>query len=232
MMTPHTIAGPARDTLFPTTHFNTYGLGLFLQDYQGRQLVQHGGGIDGMVSQLVLVPEERLGVVVLTNTDAQALAAALPYRVIDGFLGVPPRDWSALFLARHRVEQRQADSARRALEAARTRNTRPSLPLEKYAGTYEHVMYGDIGFAVENGALVLRRGTEFTGRLEHWHYDAFRVDWAAPQVGQAVTFATFVSDGEGRPAHVRLRGLPPAVTDEVVVFARKRDKPQAATGEH
>lgn len=231
MMTPQTIAGPARDTLFPTTHFETYGLGLFLQDYRGRQLVHHPGGIDGMISQLVLVPEEGLGVVVLTNTDAQELAAALPYRVIDEFLGVRPRDWSALFLARHRVEQQRADSARRALEAQRARNTRPSLPLEQYAGTYEHAMYGDVGFTLENGALVLHRGAEFTGRLEHWHHDVFRVDWAAPQIGQAVTFATFVSDGAGRLAHVELRGLPPAVNEEVMVFRRKLEAP-AAAGAH
>src|SRR5262249_57083996 len=89
---------PDTMALFPSTHFSTYGLGWGLRDYRGRLIASHTGGIDGMLSQVLLVPEEKLGIVVLTNTSPKgALAhAAISYRILDAFLGAGSEvDWRA-----------------------------------------------------------------------------------------------------------------------------------------
>ena len=79
----------------PFTHLQAYGMGWFLQDYRGRQLDQHGGNIDGMSAMVALMPEEKLGVVILSNANGSPAPALVLYRVLDAFLGAPPRDWLA-----------------------------------------------------------------------------------------------------------------------------------------
>jgi CubicO group peptidase (beta-lactamase class C family) len=184
----------------PTRHFQAYGLGWFLSDYHGRKVVSHGGGLDGMISQTALMPEENLGVVVLTNSETP-LASLLVNKVFDVFLGVAKRDWSAEALERAKKAKEAEKVAEAKVAAARVKDTRPSLALERYAGTYSGALYGDARIAVENGKLVLRLvpAPNFVGDLEHWHYDTFRLTWREsvryPFPKGAVTF-TLNAQGE------------------------------------
>ena len=162
----------------PTVHFNLYGLGWFLSDYRGRKVVTHSGGLDGMTSRVALMPEENLGVVVLTNSETP-LQSFLWYKVFDVFLGAPPRDWSAEYMARARAAREREEAEAKKAEAARVPDTRPSLPLQAYAGTYGGPMYGDAKVTEENGRLVVRLlpSPNYVGDLEHWHFDTFRIKW-------------------------------------------------------
>ncbi len=82
---------PARPSArFPSTHFRAYGLGWALSDYKGVKVVGHGGGYDGMYSQVVMVPEQKLGIVVLTNSMT-SISNMLAYRALDLFLAVNKR---------------------------------------------------------------------------------------------------------------------------------------------
>jgi CubicO group peptidase (beta-lactamase class C family) len=180
MWSPNTIVpiSEQSERFNPTRHFYLYGLGWFLSDYQGRKVVSHSGGLDGMISQTGMMPEENLGVVVLTNSETP-LSSLLMNKVFDTFLGVPARDWSAEMLAGYK-QGREADEAEeRRQEAARAVGTKPSLALERYSGSYASEMYGEARVALENGKLVLRLvpAPNFVGDLEHWHYDTFRVKW-------------------------------------------------------
>ncbi len=78
--------------LNPPTHLSAYGLGWMISDYRDRKLIQHGGGIDGMTAQAAMLPEEKLGLVILSNRDGALLPTALTYRVFDAFLKAPPHD--------------------------------------------------------------------------------------------------------------------------------------------
>src|SRR5690606_25658673 len=75
----------------PESHLLSYGLGWFLADYKGRKLVHHGGNIDGMSALVAMMPEEKTGVVVLTNMDGSFLTYSLMYRLFDGFIGAEPK---------------------------------------------------------------------------------------------------------------------------------------------
>lgn len=99
--TPHTIIPLSESAMstIPGRNFNAAALGWFVMDYKGRRVLSHSGGMDGMISRLVLVPEERLGFVILTNS-INNLSSWLMYTILDEFLGGEKRDWSTEGLAR------------------------------------------------------------------------------------------------------------------------------------
>ena len=208
LLRPQTIVTAAG--FYPTArltrpHWTTYGLGWFQHDYAGRKVDFHTGSIDGMVAIVALVPDERLGLVVLANTDHAELRHALMYRAIDLYLGNAPRDWSAELRALYAGLDARADSARRAAEARRVPGTRPSLPLEKYAGTYADSLRGSVTVTAEGGVLRLRAGAESSAAtLEHWHYDAFRVRWDDAWRGTGMV--TFTIGAAGEPDRMEMGG--------------------------
>ncbi len=126
------------------TNFADYALGWGLRDYHGRKLVGHTGGVAGFVSRVMLVPEENLGVVVLTNAEEGGAFDAILYHVLDHYFHLPPTDWIAAFKAVKDKEEKDAAETMKKAEGARAANSKPSLPLEKYAGIYNDAWYGPI----------------------------------------------------------------------------------------
>ncbi|QQS42220.1 MAG: serine hydrolase [Acidobacteriota bacterium] len=192
MHAPQTIINLAGqyETLYPEAHFLSYGLGWFLSDYKGRKLVEHGGAIDGMRAEVGLMPEEKLGVVILTNLNGTVLPHFLMYRVLDLYLGKVDKDYAADGLKTIKDAEARAEAAQKRMEEARVKGTSPSLKLEEYAGTYKNDLYGDVTVKLEGGKLHVRFGPAFEGELEHWHYDTFRANFSGPLGGNApVTFS-------------------------------------------
>ena len=209
MWTPHTIVSGVSESaerFNPTVHFNLYGLGWALNDYRGRKVVTHSGGLDGMTSRVALLPEENLGVVILTNSETP-LQAFLYYKVFDVFTGAPPRDWSADYMARVKAAREREAAETKRVEDARVPNTKPSLPLGSYAGTYGGVMYGDAKVTEENGRLVVRLlpSPNYVGDLEHWHFDTFRIKWRESVVYPYPRgWVTFQLDPQGKVSEMKI----------------------------
>jgi CubicO group peptidase (beta-lactamase class C family) len=191
--------------LYPEAHFLTYGMGWFLSDYRGRKVVEHGGAIDGMRAEVAMMPEEKLGLVILTNRHTTVLGQALMYRIFDAYLGGQPRDWSAEILKSFKALEDQAKAAQKKAEAERVKGTSPSLPLEKYAGDYQSEMYGDAKVTFEDGKLVAHFGPNFTGDLEHWNFDTFNVKWRDRMEGK--TFVTFRLNKQGKAEGMNIEGI-------------------------
>ena len=205
---PQTIIrfGEQETAAYPGVDFMAYAFGWQLQDYRGRKLVQHGGAFDGMRSNIALIPGERLGVVILSNLgQGNDLFGALRNRILDALLGAPARDWSAEYLARVRRNQARADSAERRWDAMRVAGTKPSLPLDRYVGTYADSAFGRATVSLDADGLVVRLGPRHTGRLEHWHYDTFIATWDNPLRGRSAI--TFPIDAEGKVPEMVVRGL-------------------------
>ena len=200
---------------FPSTHFSSYGLGFFLRDYRGRLLVMHDGGMDGMLSQLGMLPEEHLGVIILTNYDDQTLFQALLFRVLDLYLGAPVTDWSQVYIERDRGSPPEA-------EAAAIAGTHPSLDLAGYAGRYTNSLYGTAAVTVDGGQLhiALQAHPRLTGTLEHWQYDTFRATLEDRYVGKPLV--TFTLDESGRVRDFRVSIRPDFVDPLEYVFERER----------
>lgn len=186
-------------------HFFTYGLGWFLHDYDGQAVAMHTGSIDGMSALIGLIPDRQLGVYVLANLDHAELRHALMYRVFDLYSGKPARDWSKELLALYGGLERQADSARRSQEQRRVADTRPSLPLERYAGTYTNQTYGNVVVSVRQDALHFAFGRRRVAGLTHWHYDTFQAKW--DDVRMQPSLVVFAPDGAGSVSSVRAFGI-------------------------
>lgn len=180
-------------------HFFSYALGWFVQDYHGQTVWMHTGSIDGMSAIIGLLPERRVGVFVLANLDHAELRHALMYQVFDLYGANPPRDWSG--------ELRALLAARRSTgpaAPARATGTRPSLSIERYAGTYTDSAYGTIEVSLVNGALRARFEKASLGTLDHWEHDAFR---GRPAPDSDPTTLTFVPTGTGTVSGVRAYGI-------------------------
>lgn len=201
--------GPLTEKLFPSTHFQGYGMGWFVRDYRGRKVVEHGGNVDGMSAQLGMLPEEGLGVVVLSNMDSTPLPTVLMYRIFDAYLGGRGADLNAELLKLSKEGEQQKAAQAKALEEKRTAGTKPSLPLGEYAGTYSNELYGAARVVEEDGKLVLRFSPGVEGELEHWQEETFRVNWSNPFYVEAVgkTQITFVVGAGGKVEELKAQGL-------------------------
>jgi hypothetical protein len=127
------------------------------------------------------------------------------YKIVDSYVGAPVRDWSSEMLKATKGLEDQAKAAEKKAEAERVKGTSPSLSLEKYAGSFQSEMYGELKIALENEKLVARFGPNFTGDLEHWNYDTFRVKWRDQMEGKG--FANFKLNTQGKVETVNIEGL-------------------------
>ena len=209
MWSPQTIIPSSRPEpplpSFLTGHFNAYGLGWSLGEYRGKFFVRHYGEDDGMSSVVGLLPEQKLGVVILTNLHVTSLHTALLYRIFDAFLKAKPEDWSSLYLKVRTNEESKAAADESAAEKVRAKNSQPSLPLSQYAGKYSNTTYGDATVTEEGGKLVVRLSASptYIGDLEHWQYDTFLSRWRDPVAEK--TFISFTLNAAGEVDEMKLK---------------------------
>ena len=193
--------------------FFSYGFGWFIQDYRGQHVWMHTGSIDGMCAIIGLMPNERVGVYVLENLDHAELRHALMYSVFDLYNGGRTRDWSAdvraLFAKRAAAARTMAASPSNAARAT----SPPSLPLERYVGTYVDSAYGDVRVTFANGALAATIVNGTAQALDPVRFDTFRTK--PSEQARGATTLTFMPDGTGGIAAVRISG---------VTFARVRER--------
>jgi len=180
-------------------HGFSYGLGWFIQDYQGEVVWMHTGSIDGMSAIIGLLPDRRTGVYVLANTDHAELRHALLYEAFDLWAGNPPRDWSKELFALFHPPAMLA-SQLRANDGPRA-PAPPSLALEKYAATYVDSAYGTIDVKFSNGALSARFRDKDAGTLVPVSLDSFRTQ------GADAMSLSFTLDGTGSVVAVRSFGI-------------------------
>lgn len=157
-----------------------YGLGWFIRYVNGKKVINHGGGMPGMISDVTLVPEDNFGFVILSNHDSgSGFVSTIRNYILDFFAGVEPKDYNKTILDNwnKRLERYENEDKRR--EEIRVKNTKPSMPLEKYCGTYEDKMYGTLEIKIKDQNLYIQFiPTEtFKGELKHYHYDTFYIDW-------------------------------------------------------
>lgn len=170
--------------------YRTYGLGWFLEDYQGQKIIRHSGGVDGMRALVAIVPVEKLGFVILTNQEEYRMYYTIFYKLLDHFLGFPDYEWDRVFRKSISVEE-EVDQSEKA-------GTAPPLPLTEYVGRYRDCMIGDIFIEqVEERLLLLFPHTpSFTADCIHWQDHTFQLQWRDPMIPQG--YLTFELDTDGK----------------------------------
>lgn len=159
----------------PGRHFTGYGLGWGLYDYFGRMVVTHSGGYDGMYSRVAMIPDENLGIVILTNSMS-GITFPLIMKLINDFIDEDNRDWSQEYLNRPSSSNEDPIEMRK---AGRIKNTKPSKPLEEYTGIFDAPMHSDISIQEEDGKLRLTfaKAPKLSATLRHWQYDTWEILW-------------------------------------------------------
>jgi hypothetical protein len=190
-------------------HFSGYGMGWGLRDYKGRKLVSHSGGVSGFVTRVMLVPEENLGVVILTNAEEDQAFESVLFHMLDGYLGGPTQDYISTFKTLEDKQRKEADETMRKASQARATDSKPSLPLEKYVGDYSDPWYGKVTIGPENGGLILNfeRASKGLADLQHWQYDTFKAHWRNRTVEDA--FVTFTLKPDGSIDHFTMVAVSP-----------------------
>lgn len=177
----------------------SYGFGWRITDYKGKRVLTHGGATDGFNTAMYLMPELELGIIVVGN-NFNSLGNALAYQVMDSFLGGDAIDWNERYLQGHKRAYERAMTARNDIHSARIKETKPSLNLDAYVGSYLSDGYGKIDVKKVGNDLVLHfwDTDELEAKLEHWHFDTFRAVWKNP--AQREEFMQFHLDKNGKVA--------------------------------
>ncbi len=174
---------------FPEIPISSYGLGWFVEPYRGYMMAEHGGNINGFSSLVTLLPEQNLGVVVLTNLDANPVPNILTYNICDRLLGLDEVTWNERFKKFWTAFKEAEEKRKEKTEADRVVGTRPSHSLDAYIGEYEHPGYGIFSVTFENDQL---RGTfnSMSSLLKHYHYDTFELVIETFDTNMKVSFFT------------------------------------------
>ncbi|NNE03203.1 MAG: serine hydrolase, partial [Eudoraea sp.] len=159
--------------------FSSYGFGWWLTPVNGHKVIEHSGGIDGMSAQLVMVKDMNVGFVILTNTSKEPATFVLRALLLEEFLeeSLPDNFYERVKEWRGNYINEQKESSKNVMKIA---NTEPSLAINEYAGKYADKMYGDILInKINDGELEISFSHTkiFRGKLKHWHFDTFKIDW-------------------------------------------------------
>jgi CubicO group peptidase (beta-lactamase class C family) len=171
------------------TDYQLYGLGWRLQDYAGHRIVMHTGGVGGYVSSVTLVPQDHLGIIVLTNTDQNEFYEAIKWDIIDAYFKMPYRDYNDTYLQRYKQKQAANDAADHRLRDTVAMLHPAALPLTAYTGKYVNDLYG-------NMTITTGETNDLEGRFEHHPHmfahiqplggNRFYVVFSDPELGKAV----------------------------------------------
>jgi CubicO group peptidase (beta-lactamase class C family) len=214
---PHMVidAPPER----PELSSDSYALGWVVDSYRGHPRVEHDGGIDGFSALVTLLPQDDLGLVILTNKSGTGLPERLVRHTIDRLLKLDPIDWNGEALAKRGVQQKTEKEAKSKKGTLRKPGTRPAHKLAEYAGDYEHPGYGALKVAVAGDHLEITYNG-ITAPLEHWHYEV----WSGQEGAKDPAFENikfqFQGDLKGNVAAVTAQ-FEPQVKD--IVFTKKPD---------
>ena len=158
--------------------FTSYGLGWFISPAKEHRIIEHSGGIDGMLAQLVMIKGMNLGFVILTNASNEPATFTLRALLLNELLGGDLNNFYS------RVKNWRENNIKEKRESSknfsRSINTSPSLAIKDYSGKYSDKMYGDINLSQINDEEIeisFSHTPLFKGKLTHWHYDTFKIDW-------------------------------------------------------
>jgi CubicO group peptidase (beta-lactamase class C family) len=189
---PKSILGNGRHP-FNKSNFSLYGLGWELQDYENHKIVMHTGGVDGFVTSVTLIPDENLGIVVLTNTDQNYFYEALKWEILDSYLNLPYRNYSRVYL--NYFKRNMARDLKEIQSWRDSVASKPALLLSAsaFVGVYENEVYGNIAVTNEGDALKLsfEHHKDLSAKLEYMGSNHFLCTYSNPLFGIKVFPFTF-----------------------------------------
>ncbi|MDZ4756532.1 MAG: serine hydrolase [Bacteroidota bacterium] len=195
------------------THFSCYGLGWGISDVRGFKQVSHTGGLAGIVTQVTLIPELNLGIIVLTNQQVGAAFTAITNNIKDGYLGMPKKDRITEY--HDRVVKREAEAKHIVdsiwMKIMQEAMKAPGIERLKPTGVYNDLWFGDIIISEQNGKLHFesKKSPRLTGELYYYNSSTFVVKWNDRSL-DADAFVVFSFDKTGKAIGMRMEAISPS----------------------
>lgn len=209
-VTPIPINDPPPQLPALKMNFSSYALGWSVNDYRGYKLVWHTGGLSGMVSRVTMVPDLKLGVIVLTNQEAGGAFSSITMAILDQYMKAPPTDWVTGYDTAVKLREASIADQMKKIGAKRNAASKPSLALSAYAGRYRDPWYGDVTITEQAGKLIMRftHSPDLTGEMEHWQYDTFIARWKNRAMN-ADAYVTFSLKPDGSVDQIKMAAVSP-----------------------
>ena len=209
----HTTLGANRNPRY-NSHFSGYGLGWGLTDIKGNMSVSHTGGLPGMLSRTVLIPDINLGVVVLTNTSESGAGvfAAITRTITDSYLGLDDYGWIDIFYEDYQNLQNEGDSVTtKVWETVKSANN-DHIKVEEYVGVYEDKWFWKVEVFMNNNQLWFKsyRSPKLNGPMYYYKANSFAIKWEYQDMN-ADAFAIFSLDEEGKAQSIKMKGISPNI---------------------
>jgi hypothetical protein len=153
-------------------NFRSYGMGWAMMDYNGAKVLNHSGGLDGMVCHMVLIPEKNIGAVFLTNKTT-ALPNVLMYHLLDNVLD--NHDKNYIVGAKELIEKFQTHQT----ESAKHYAAPEELKKDFFIGTYYDSLVGKVKISAQNDQYKMDwvESNIFKGDLVQTEMLTFEINW-------------------------------------------------------
>ncbi|MGB0938325.1 MAG: serine hydrolase [Colwellia sp.] len=188
----------------------SYALGWFISEKLNHQIIYHGGGLGGMYTQVLLVPELDMGVLIFTNQQNGPGLKALESGILEILLNVRANTTYQDYVALNNKGTKGAEEAIDKLWQERNATSKPSLALEKYAQSYEDSWYGEVKIKMEGNKLrfLPARSKGLKGTLKHYQYNTFVVEFDDRAL-MADAYVNFVLSAEGEITEIKMKAFDP-----------------------
>lgn len=209
--TPQTII-PVRNPGPYNTHFSAYGLGFGISDVKGYKQVSHTGGLEGMVTQITMIPELNLGIIVLTNQQESGAFASITNQIKDGYFDIKGTDRVTEYANARKRQQATGDRITDSVwhEIGEIQKTGAKIDFSLYTGTYRDNWFGDVTISIKNGRYWFdsKRSPKLTGELFPYRGNTFVVKWNDRSM-DADAFVNFRLDISGKAAGISMQAISP-----------------------
>lgn len=196
------------------SHFSGYGLGWFLSDEKGNMKVEHTGGLPGMLSQTILIPDMNLGIVILTNTsnDGAGLFSSVSQTILDMYYKLDDYQWIDKYAAYMASQKSGDDAATKKVWETVANMDQDAVEKSKYVGVYQDAWFGKIEVFNKDNQLWIKchRSPLLNGPLKHYKDETFAIKWEYQDMN-ADAFAMFTLDDNGKANGFTLKGISPNI---------------------
>ena len=210
----HTTTNVNRNPRY-NSHFAGYGLGWGLTDVNGNMVVSHTGGLIGMLSKTILVPDLNLGIIVLTNTylDGAGVFSAVTQTILDKYLGLDNFDWTTTYVNRLKQGGNEADEVVAKILATLEAANKTIVDLTNYTGVYKDPWFGKIEIYEKENKLWFKslRSPKLSGQMQYYQANTFVAKWTASGLTDADAFVMFQLDEDGVAQGFKMKGISPAI---------------------
>ena len=193
------------------SNFNGYGLGWFLTDVKGHKQVYHTGGLIGTVTQFTLIPDMKLGIVILTNQQSGAAFSTITNTIKDSYLGVEDRDWLKTYSERVTKNNAKYDKEKKdvfAKSEAFKKNKKSQITTDQIVGTYNDKWFGDV--IISNDGKTFRiscvNSPRLKGELLPYTSNVMIAKWDDRSY-DADVFVNFQLDENGKAQRMKLKPI-------------------------